>query len=254
MQSYEEELGFKLFERSHTGVVLTKAGENLYQIVKKILAEYDAAVEQSAKIAASPVAIRAAFTVLAINALSLKNLLAFNEFQTNARLEIISLKTEIACEMLQNGDVDFICTLHPTNEYHFISRRILSGKPYLLLPSTSPLSQKEEISFKDLANCTLMHTSGLAQLFSKRYDTSGIKFQYFSNNPELICNAILSGIGVYLIPERTLHSFTAPGITAVPLEPGIIDLDLYLSYQETSKQAPIIRQFEEFIGHITEIM
>lgn len=164
INSLEETLGFKLFERNNKGIRLTKAGSYFLKEIEPILTEYNDVVNQSRQIESETseiirlgVSQMTPATPLTDLWKSKSNLLPF------VRLQLVPFenKPEVAKHTEKNfeREIDFVLGIF---DERFLKERrcggsLLSKEPLRIgVPPSHPLFAKERLEIEDLYDQELM--------------------------------------------------------------------------------------------------
>lgn len=247
LKRFEEDVGVPLFVRGSRGIALTSAGEAFYKRCVPILADLDAAVKEAQKDTPAPESIRVAFTLIALKILTTEAVMGFERDYPSVRLNFTTMLGSEAYRQLVEGKLDFICSLRPVKNGEFCTRLVRRGFPCLLTGLSSPLSQKKVITIDDLQGITLLQ-SDLSELFESQSKlVADISYRFFTNDPALISDAVANGLGSYIVPINTLSVFNTERLAVIPLEDGLVDLNLYLSYRTENALSPVALAFAEYI-------
>jgi DNA-binding transcriptional LysR family regulator len=113
----EESLGFSLFNRSHRGIALTKAGESFYPAAKNILALYEAARKKGQEIEKNhPLSLRIAYPTDQFPAFLVPAFEKFRTLHPNGTVDFVPIAFNEQLSAIQNGLVDLCIIAEPTKE------------------------------------------------------------------------------------------------------------------------------------------
>jgi DNA-binding transcriptional LysR family regulator len=251
VQSLESSLGTRLFERGRRGVQLTPAGETLYDYTRcilRLLAEAESAitnVEQldsgQIRIGATPGAgmylipdwmrtFQSRFPQLSISLLtdvtaqiaagilnhSLDLGFAEGELDDNERLDRMVLQEVSQFIIVGQG--------HPWYAETAVPFAALNGQPFI----TRPRNSQTRV--------------WLDQLFNRYSISPNIVAEF--DNPEAIKQAVISGMGITLLPEYAIRREQKLGIIrALPVQNVVLQRALTLTWRRQESFAPVTRAF-----------
>lgn len=142
IQSLESELGCKLFERSHQGVMLTRRGQLLYDYVSNACERIFSAEDQLRELQfVGNDCIRVGFCDETPMPAFLPSALAeFRKENPHVRVDLVTrtlLGQQGLCGLLLRDELDFICAVNPNTELHTTDLLLtpLAALPCVLLAS-----------------------------------------------------------------------------------------------------------------------
>ena len=156
IRALEKELGFPVFERRNTGVILTAAGESLYRDWKDLLERHRSSVDRARDIDQGE---RRAFRVGLsdmgnIVTRATHALLDFNEKYPDLNIEYeVDTYPQMRCE-LENGKLHVLITfgveiLHE-KDWHSIGIKQTGFRPGIILNKRHPLNNKKDLTIQDV--------------------------------------------------------------------------------------------------------
>lgn len=159
MNQLETHLGVKLFHRTHNGIALTPAGQQLYQETLEIIKHSNQSVQrvQEAHFA-SPQVLRVGSSLLYPCYDFMEIWDKVNEQCPQFRLKIVSFTDEEKRLIHLHNDFDFLISPYNNNcmEEGLLFFLIGYYRFCLTMPKKHSLANKKELSFKDLKNQKLM--------------------------------------------------------------------------------------------------
>jgi DNA-binding transcriptional LysR family regulator len=247
----EKQLGTQLFERGPTGVRLTQAGENLLHYAQQILrlaAEAEIAVTQvenlsegQLKLGATPVA-------------SIYLLPTWiQKFHSQYPALNTSLHTGITDDIVHRVvhsqlDLGFVeGELKRNDNFHSLEVREITL--YLVVSREHPWSQREEIRLQELEQARFImrphnsHTRAWAEKIFRQHHVEPQIVAEFSD-PEVIKQAVISGMGVTILPLCMVQKECAQQVlSAVPIREITLKRSLKLIWKADTVFTPISRAF-----------
>ena len=253
LRRFEEEVGARLFERDTRGICLTEQGAYFYGRCEVLLKEYEEALSYVRRMANQKETLRIAFSLIALKSLTADAVLRFEKTRPGVTLAFSTMISADAWEALLQGKLDFVCTIRPPEELGFKSRLVKRGTPLLLVAQNSPLALKQRITLADLAGQVLLNSSELEQFtLGMHKEKNRLQYRFFTNDPVLISEAIVNGLGVYAIPRETFSDFQREGIVPVPFEEKVLDLNLYLTCRDPKALSATAREFADYLCSLGE--
>ena len=209
IRELEDEVGVRLFERSHHRVVLTPAGKAFYENVRNILKQTEKAIALARTVnkgEAGTIRIgfvsTAALTILAE---------ALKKLQTDVPAAEIDLKELTPAEQIdalyrERLDIGFLRTKLVVEG---LSTLVVHSEGLIVaVPASSTLAAKSTVDVKDLIPWTAImpesHSpSGLYEQVHRVYEMAGVTPQRVYHTRLLPTGLILvgAGIGISLVPE-----------------------------------------------------
>ncbi|MDD4200573.1 MAG: LysR family transcriptional regulator, partial [Eubacteriales bacterium] len=218
LNSFEEELGFKIFVRSTNGITLTEIGEEVLKYSKEILAsqrKINEAVRSRNELSSGTIRI-GAFASALVSFLP-KALKRFSEEYPNVDIQIDEYQGENMVEDIKAGEIDiaFVASNVDTINLDVIPpgyryEHLLTDRMCLLLHKDHPLAKKEKIHFADLIDCVLMVPS-IAWADVLQVDLSNESFKsylkYIIRSDLAIFAMVSNDMGVALVSnlEKPIH-------------------------------------------------
>lgn len=205
IKSAEQEVGFKIFERSGKGALLTPAGFQFCITLRNIQAELNAAIEQGQNFSRKytdditiGVSVRSAIHKLP------QAIMEFNQQYPKVSITP-KFNQEASIEAFLNHELDVLFALEesvhriPDTKIH----PLYQCGFYLISKNDDPLAQKERIELEDLAGRTLMVGGGsppkLKALQQKIIHT--INVDYFnSQNHDTTLTNVAADKGICIAP------------------------------------------------------
>ncbi len=252
LKAIENELGFKVFNRTRTGTSLTAEGAFLIETVKELVADYDEAVRLSRAMAKG----RAAGTIrVGINSYSRDTISFFlNVAQSDVTFSLIPCGSSDPVNLLREGVIDLWSTSDAAMANAPATLRfteLSSANQSVFVPSTHPLATRDVVRISDLRNETVwLWPRGTASLAAdairEELESYGSDVADFIPGVPAILTAFMNeGVAVYDDGFLPPSSHSAVQITIVDALDDILGV-AYLSTQE-SRLAPILENLAQHI-------
>ncbi len=200
----ENELGFKVFNRTRTGTSLTAEGAFLHETIKGIVSEYDETVRLARAMAKGS----AAGTIrVGINDLS-RDTISFllNMAQSNVRFSLMPIGSSDPLRLLREGVIDFWSTSDAALEHAPAALRfaeLSNAGQCAFVPAGHRLSRRAAIKVKDLKGETVwLWPRGTASLASDamrdELESLGAEIEdLITGVPALVTASMDEGVVVY---------------------------------------------------------
>ncbi|WP_455145002.1 LysR family transcriptional regulator [Brachyspira pilosicoli] len=227
----ERDIGHKLFERKHNNIILTPEGillkkraEEIINMVDKTRAEFNF----TDKVIAGDIFIGAGETwAMSLVASVMKDV---QSDYPHIRYNIYSGNFQDITEKLDNGLLDFGLLIDPADLSKYDYLKIpLKDTWGLAMRKDSPLSNKKNITKKDLLNIPLIisrqvieteiEDNDFSRWFSDTFDNLNITATY-----NLIYNALImvsEGMGYALCLDKLIDNMYHQNICFIPLKPKL---------------------------------
>ncbi len=205
IKALEDELGCELFERiGKRKIVLTPAGEKVFRFAETLLRNYEQVREEITEDTEPKkglLRLAAPFTTL--YHLLPKLIRKYNRQFPWVALSLLDRSQKEAVEMVRSGAVDFGIALEGMIPKQFHRQRWKKAEPVLLVQSGHPLTKKNKVTLREIAECPLilppkssgyLYRSMIEELF-RRHDLDFVVIME-SSNIELSSLYIEMGLGV----------------------------------------------------------
>jgi DNA-binding transcriptional LysR family regulator len=229
----ETELGVQLFYRTHTGMVLTEAGECLKKYVEaeaelwsELLRSIDATEECTS--------IRVGAHLSHRTDADIRYMLDFHNTEPDCHVSIVDVEEhKKSWEMLRSRELDIVISrTHPVGN-DLIWKKHMGYRVVLLVNENHRLAQNAFIDFhEDLKGERYFSMSKdtlneLSDLFLQY----GIDSEYVTPNRGLIRELLRQNKGVFAVPDITASSFLREGVVAIPFSTFPITAGVYYVYR-----------------------
>jgi DNA-binding transcriptional LysR family regulator len=255
----EDELGLKLFSRTHRNARLTPEGEIFYADAVRILQQAEAAI-LTAKRAAQGKVGRLSIGFIGSATLSfLPDLIRRYKLEyPNVKLALHDLYPVELDQAYDRGEIDIAITRSLEHSKNLQSRVLLRDPLVAVLPRSRKLKSKK-IRLADLANerFILFHRKGAPGVF----DTivGACRLQGFSprvenepNSMQTILSLVEAEEGVAIVPASS-SGLRSNGVQFVPLVPGNLYLDLIVAWPLGDASA-VLRTFLDFLSANADVI
>lgn len=211
VKQFEEELGFKLFDRGGASVKLTPAGAYFARQCRSILAQYNGAVKQARAIAdGEKRVLRVGFHGLSAQKIFAGHLRRFREAYPEATVTIREGNQASLMEALRQGEVDLIVV--PDSglvlDEGLDVLELASTRSKFMIGAGSPLAGRPVLSAAELTGLPILRINGKEGSFPSRQRTDYYTRLGLGENPvhwaknyfELLL-MVEAGMGIAAIPS-----------------------------------------------------
>jgi DNA-binding transcriptional LysR family regulator len=210
IQALEETYETKLFDRSSSTVVLTRAGEILYKYAKEILALYAAAEKDIGEITGlvkGSISIGASTTIG--NYVLPAVISDFKKKNPKIKIHLLVGNTKRIVELLNAGNIDLGLVEGEVTRYKLMTEKLLSDELTLIVPAFHPWAKKKEVSMLDIIKEPFIFReegSGTRQVIEKYLSKRGItpqnmKVTTILGSTEAIKEAVENGTGISIVSK-----------------------------------------------------
>jgi DNA-binding transcriptional LysR family regulator len=224
----EEELGFKLLERTKRKVLLTDAGKVLLVESRAILARAEFAVQHAERAARGDVGhLKVAFIPWAEFTTAFSDVFrAFGERHPDVTVEFHSMLGSTALAELGEGRVDVAFLATPPDPPRGMNHKlVLSDSLVVALPARHPLARKRVVPMKLLAGEPQIvvapdRIGSLYQLIDSLCRKAGfeLRARHVIDHPQTTLALVAAEAGVSLVPG-SYENVKRPGIILRPIRP-----------------------------------
>ncbi|MEV0231074.1 LysR family transcriptional regulator [Nonomuraea sp. NPDC050786] len=230
----ERQLGFRLFERVHSGVVLTRQGEVLLPVARDLIERWTAGVE-AARAAAPAGTLVIGIQTAVGRGLQQEALRRFRAAMPGWEVSLRLVGWDDPSGGLADGssDVAFIWLPVPPGLQTYVLATESRG---LAMPDDHPLAELPEIPFAALREepfIALPPAAGPLRDFWLGRDARDDEpvVGVTANTPEEVFEAVISGLGVVLVAEGNAALYNRPGMVYRPVT-GLPPGELAIAWRE----------------------
>lgn len=253
LKRLEDELGFRLLDRTRASVAVSEAGRAFLPHAARVLGEAAAARETARRIGGGEVGrLRIGYTPVSFFGPSPGIVRRFAEWHPDVELDLVELLSDEVEEALLAHAVD-VGFLHPPLTARGLALTPLPEERYVVaLPSGDPLAATRELRLGDLAGRPLVLTSRavgptvFASILALCRE-AGFEPRIRQEVPTSIAvlDLVAAGHGIGLVVE-SLSSMTRPGLVFRPIAGPAPSLPTALATREAA-DAPTITAFVDHL-------
>ncbi|MFE0105111.1 LysR family transcriptional regulator [Streptomyces sp. NPDC059009] len=250
IKQLENQLGMELFERSRTGMELTRAGRELHQEVPALLASWDALLNAARSAASSEARLlRVGFVASAANESTQRIVAEFARRRPGWRVHMRQTEWTDPTAGLASGDADvgLLRLPFPGQEALQIETLITEDR-WIALPASHRLAGEPVVEFRDLFDEPFVATpeeSGWWReywLASDEREGHPVRIGTVAHNPDEWLTAIANGYGISLTPEATARFYQRPDVVYRPVS-GVSPSQVGVAWPKSGGDNPAVRDF-----------
>jgi DNA-binding transcriptional LysR family regulator len=255
MQALEHELGGKLLERRSTGVALTATGNVLVAKVAPALAQLDAALGETRRLARGQSAsLRVGYLMSAAPDYLNPALAALRRSHPGIKLKLLDLSPGEQIAALRQGEIDvaLVGSAGALLAREFYVRRLTALPVFVALPEQHPLAAESSVRVADLRGELFIgvpeddipgHNRWIAQLCRR----AGFRPRFLADADSLShgFSLVVGESAVALLPSYSTKTH-APGVAFRPLRDAAAKWDLIVAWQRGKMSEPVRALLENF--------
>jgi LysR family transcriptional regulator, transcriptional activator of the cysJI operon len=254
IQKLEDNLGYKLLNRSNKGVELTEYGNVVHKYAENIIRTYDTMLEELINIDNhnSMIRIDSCWTVanyaLPCTLYNMKKTFCHHNYN------LASDSTDVVEQNILNDiyDLGFIYGKPKNDSLSYFK----AGTENLVLVASTDFDIPSELMVEDLINYPFIMSSDKLRLketlnqhlkkFKQRYDDFNIIFTLDSF--ESVKSSISNGYGISFIPYMSIKKdLYTKQLKEIKISNLDIDLDIYVIYKEANHKNQCVKEFIDYL-------
>ncbi|MDJ0466587.1 LysR family transcriptional regulator [Streptomyces sp. H27-C3] len=250
VKSLEHRLGFELFTRSRTGMILTPAGREFARNVPDLLDLWDSLLRSTREAAGgTDRSLRAGFVASAANEYTQPIISAFTRLRPGWRVDLRQTEWYDPTAGLAAGEVDVALLRLPFPGQDDLRYEVLITEPrWIALPANHRLADRETIAFQELLDEPFVATppeSGWWREYWLASDERGgrpVRVGGVARNPDEWLAAIASGYGISLTPAATARFYRRPDVVYRPVT-GVSPSQVAVAWRPAGQQSAAVEDF-----------
>lgn len=253
IRKLEEELGFRLLDRSRSHVALTDAGAVFLQDARDVVARAEAAVRRARDATQGKIGeLRIATISLFTHTFLPGSLPRFTEAYPGVKVTISEAGSDAQVTKLVKGEVHLGFTAAPFPVIDKLERlhlhRLLRSPLVVMLNPRHPLASRAAVSLRDLRPETFIDFQMHRPQAYRLWATSICKQVRFkpefgpaAENPENMIDMVAANQGVALVPKLTLRQMSG-GVVICPIAEKELEFELFAMWDPNFHSA-VLRNF-----------
>lgn len=242
----------KLFERFGRKIFLTKCGAKLQNYASHIISLYDK-MESDMLGGAFGGLLRLGATVTVGSCVLPELVSAFQKENSEARIEAVIDNTQEIEEMLFLDKLDMALVEGEVHSSDLICQKFMDDELILVCASSYHLAVVDSVKISDLAyeNFIVRESgSGTRELFESVFEAKNTSWKqlWVSNNSEAIKNAVIKGIGITIISERSVRQEIEAGMMKqIRIEDADFHRNFKMVYHKSKYIDALMQNFLDFL-------
>ena len=248
VQLLEQEMGGKLFERSHSGVALTAAGHTLFDAISTLIPQLDAAVAETRKRARGQSgSLRIGYIMSAAADYLNPALAAVRSEHPEVKVKLVDMSPGEQVAALRRGDLDvaLVGNVDASLAREFYVKRLVSLRVVVAMPQAHALANRDAVRLSELRGQVFVgardedlpgYNRWIVQLCRRaRFRPN------FVDDADSLTHALsllVAENAVTLLPDLVSKT-PAPGVTCRPLDERTARWDLQVAWQRGSMTPPV---------------
>jgi DNA-binding transcriptional LysR family regulator len=256
IQTLENELGGKLFERSTTGVALTAAGQFLLENMRPVVTNFDSIAAAAHEIAAGRSGtVRVGYLLSATTEFLNPVLAAMRRARPDAKVTLFDLTPAEQIDALRHGKID-LGLIGPSGALlsrEFYTRRLTAYPVFVGMAEEHPLAKNDSLRLKDLRNEEILSASeelvpGYDGWITKHCRQAGFRPRFKRGTSSLTEGlSRLVSERVVTIQPQYLTKTAVPGVVFRPLRDDKMQWDMFLVWQR-GKVSQIVKLLVDLLA------
>ncbi|MDO6728220.1 LysR family transcriptional regulator [Cognatishimia sp. 1_MG-2023] len=258
IKGLEDQIGFELFERTSSGVILSLEGQRFLAKAREILSLVSSATKEPLGPAVGENfsgTIRVAATDTVMGYFLMPHLARFKHRYPGIQVETVEMARPKIEARLIDGSLDIavllVSNMQRTGE--LASSILLPSQRRLWLPSRHPLLARQSIRLRDIAKEPLIMLT-----VDEAADTAVNYWQHSdlqpnivmkSANVEAVRTAVASGLGITILSDMVYRTWSLEGdrIEMRDIKDPVPSMDIGLAWRLGLTMPPILREFHTFL-------
>jgi DNA-binding transcriptional LysR family regulator len=260
VRSMEDDLGFRLFDRTTRRLVLTDAGQQLLPTVRQVFADLEQgidAIHAAQQVKASRLVV--ATSPLLASALVPEVIASFRQQHPEVRVQLIDASVESLPALVRAGDADMaVCTAN-SDVSDLTATRLYGDKLMLVCQAGHALASRREVAWHALCDeplVLLRPGSGLRTLVDQAFAGCGHRPPPVHEVSQVATalGLVAAGEGISILPSyaisRAQSSSQALQLVTVPLVDPVVRREIVALTRVTDQVAP---GCAGFINHFRQV-
>lgn len=245
----EDEIGFKLIDRSQRNIRLTKEGELLYKESTKLVMHFNQVKNTALKLKESG---PAHLSIGLIESAKYWTAQVVKSYKASNPDVFIELEPVLSIDEIKRAFDNFEVHVAITNQYindnTITSIPLYEEKLVAVIPPGNPLKNKSFIRIRDLKDEELIIShegyqtrTDILNSFNKAGITPNIKFEI--GRFDFVSDFVKSGLGIAIMPEKYAESLDPHSIHIRELGDSDTFRIVYLAYDNKRFFSPLTKEF-----------
>ncbi len=254
IQSLEESLGTRLFDRNKRQVSLTSAGLSLLHEARHILGTVSSGVETVQAVSRGEAgSVIIGFEGMAVFDLIPRSIRAFQKQYPRVEVALREMPSSEQVSALHDRRIHLGFAAGMVRDRK-LQTEVIASEPYvLILPKSHPLAESDDVPLRRLAQetflmCPREHNPTLYDQLILMCDSAGFRPKLIPapGDAQLILSFIAEGIGIAVGPQ-SLADLSRRGVVTKKLKPALPSSQLTMILRK-GEDAPALKRFLQIVS------
>ncbi|MBW0156617.1 LysR family transcriptional regulator [Sedimentimonas flavescens] len=260
VQSLENQLGVRLFERGHSGVTLTIEGARFLNHARTIMAAVDDAVRSPLGTERKESGTLRVATTYTVAGYYMPRYYA--RFRSNYPLITLEMH-EVARDRIESGllegeyDIAVMLVSNIANSAEIAHETLVSSQRRLWLPTDHRLCDAKQISLQDVARepYVMLTVDEAKQTAGRYWDHAGVvpNVIFSTSSVEAVRSMVAGGMGVTILSDMVYRPWSLEGrrLEVRTLSDEVPSMDVGLAWSRAEPLKPVAEVFRSFMTMAT---
>ena len=241
MQALEDEVGGRLFERTHAGVHLTGAGHIIADTMRTVVAAYDRGIAEASQLLkhGERKTLRIGYLPSAAQAYLDPALAVLRRTHPQVKVVLHDLFPGEQIDLLRRGEIDVALVGQEGRiaEREFYTRKLATLPLVVILPADHPLAARPSVRLAELRGERFVRTPdkqlpGRDRWVTQLCRAAGFRVRFGSTADNLShALSLVASEGLVILGPAFLRGYPTGGVTMVPLAEPAARWDLLVVWQ-----------------------
>jgi DNA-binding transcriptional LysR family regulator len=257
IRDMEDELGFRLFERTTRRVGLSHAGQQYFQYAERVLEDVRRAEQFAHDLQRhSTGVVRIAMTHV-MNWVLLPALFrAFQQRWPQVRIDPVDVPTHDIVTSVESGLADLAVSFRvPVSEALEITP-LFTSRVHAVVPQDHEFADRKRLSWKALIDQPIVFIGQGSELRIRAElpENIPLRASYEANNTVTALGLVASGAGVAICAGYLRQLAQFHGLHFIPLEQPVVNRSFVLYRHQQRAASPAVQAFRDFlVGHFAAL-
>lgn len=231
IQSAEDKLGTRLLDRNTRRVELTRAGEELLPIARRIVAEFHDSLSDLSEFVAGRKGLITIACLPSAAALLPEIMFRFEQSHPRVTISLVPLSNEFVLEMVSDGRADFGISVAPASPSHVSFEPFTRDDFVLICSRKAPLARRRQVDWRVLATHPVVASgpaSSIRPIVDRVLGNLGLSImpKYEATNISVVGAMVSAGLGVAPIPRLALRLMDVTGLAVLKLGQPVVQREI----------------------------
>ena len=231
IQSIEEKLDARLFDRNTRRVELTHAGNELLPIARRIVAEFHDSLSDLSEFVAGRKGQIAVACLPSAASLLLKTMARFEQSHPKVAISLMTASNEFVVEMVADGRADFGLSVASRSFAHVDFAPFARDDFVLICSRNDALAKKHQVDWSALATRPIVASgsaSSIRAIVDRVLAETGIvvKPKYEASHISVVGSMVAAGLGVAPIPRLALRLMDVTDLAVLNLVAPVVHREI----------------------------